>query len=364
MRIALTGGGTAGHISPAIAIAKTVIKDHSPFFIYIGNALGYDQERVTRHGIDFYGIPVNVPSGTFSKQQWRSIKDILRGIFTAKRILKKEKIDVVIGTGGFVSIPVIIAARLLRLPIYLEEQNVVVGKSNRWLSRWAVKIFLTFEQSIDMLPSRVKSRAVTVGLPLLNMAKKRTEDTYKRDIEQKIRLAVLGGSNGSIYLNDLMLSAYPMLEDTKLAAVIHSAGPLNMPIVEQELVSGRHQNMPFVQVVPYVDDMISLLEQTDVVVARAGSSTIFEILAAGLPAIIIPSPNVAEDHQRKNCLFLKASHAAIVLEESETTPEKITACLRLLFSSPEKLLAIKRQADQMAVEHAADKIMNEILGQS
>lgn len=350
-KMIVTGGGTAGHINPAIAIAK---KMESLGFetLYIGSdePESMDREIVTRAGLRFQGLKLVTPILKLSLLTIRSVLSILKSVFVGIGIIRREKPDIIVGTGGFVSMAMLLAGWLSKVPVAVQEQNVLMGITNRFVSRFCKRIFLTFSESEVYLKKKAKERAVVTGLPLLHLPKRVSVEAYEKRIQSGVRMLVVGGSLGAGFFNNIISEIAPQLAAIQGLQIKLACG---QSYFETTKIEG-------VEVVPYITQMTDELEQTDLIMCRAGSSTVFEVIKAGVPAIVIPSPNVVSDHQRPNAEYLASTGGADFFEEKDLQGYLLLKHISELCANRELLVEKKRALNQIDSPDALELIAKEL----
>ncbi|WP_232698384.1 undecaprenyldiphospho-muramoylpentapeptide beta-N-acetylglucosaminyltransferase [Brevibacillus daliensis] len=317
MRVVLTGGGTGGHIYPALAVAKEILR-HEPqaAFLYIGTKRGLESIIVPKHNIPFQSVEISGFKRSLSLENFRTIMKFFRAVSDAKRMLKEFKPDVVIGTGGYVCGPVVYAATKLGIRTVIHEQNVEPGITNKFLSRYVNKVAVSFEDSLPYFPS---AKTIVTGNPRATEVVSSNPEKGRSNLQipagKKIVLLV-GGSRGARAINEATLAAIPQFSQYPDCHFVYVTGDVHYESIKERIDKQREKPTNFT-VVPYVDQMPDLLSATHVIVNRAGASFLAEITALGIPAILIPSPYVTNNHQVKNARGLEKEGAAEVILESE-----------------------------------------------
>ena len=324
MKVIITAGGTGGHIYPALAIINK-IKDMEPNsdFIYIGTHNRMEKDIIPKYNIKY--IPLEI-YGLSKKNILRDIKNVFligSAYKKCKKIMKEFKPDVVIGVGGYVTYPVILAAHNLKIKTFIHEQNSIPGKSNKMLAKLADSIGVSFKDSINYFKD--KQKVVFTGNPCSENAinvKKISKEEFGIEKTRKVVL-IVSGSLGSSVINDKMMDFLKTCNNNY--DVIYVTGK---DYYEEFKKNKFNKN---IHVVPYIDNMSGLLKNIDVIVSRAGASSLSEILALNIPAIIIPSPYVANNHQVYNALSLYKEKAIIMIEEKDLNKDllnqSINKCL-------------------------------------
>jgi len=305
-----------------------------------------------REGISFESVPSGPLSRVVSLRTLLSLAKIAAGIVRAYAILNRFKPDVTIGTGGYASVGVLIAQWLRGGKVMIHEQNVVPGRANRLLARIAHRICVTFEESQRYFPPM---KTVLTGLPLRpEFADPPPRDEARKALgleSERFTLLVTGGSQGARRLNELTLGAVPLLVEAGVQ-VLHQTGQKQFASVQAaqpEGVEGYH-------IWPYIHEMAAAYAAADLVVARAGAATIADLTAVGRPAILVPYP-FAGGHQKKNAESVAARGAAIVVEESELSPESLAALVIDLKDDPDRLAAMSAASAAIARRDAAKRIV-------
>lgn len=337
MRFLVTGGGTGGHIYPAIAVLKEM-QSLLPAtnVLYVGTAAGMERAIVQKEGISFEAVRSAGVAGKSPAAAAKGLSLAAAGVWDALTVLRRFRPDVVLGTGGYVSGPVVLAAWMLRIPRAVQEQNAIPGKTNQILSRISNRTFCGWEQAVDHLPP---NRGVMVtGNPvrrdLFGMDKAKALAFFGFD-ERLPTMLLLGGSRGARTLVD---AGQELVRSGQAMNMIFITGKEYYRNVVESLgaraedrIDGARTGNIIIQ--PYVYNMTLAYGAADLVLGRAGGMTLSEILALGLPAVIVPSPNVANDHQTFNARALETQGAAVVVEDhanAETAADIAKHALRLL----------------------------------
>ena len=348
MRVIISAGGTGGHIYPALSIIKKIQeKDPSSEVLYIGTTNRMEAKIVPEMKINYVGIKMIGIKKDLSI--FKAGPLFIRAIFKCKKILRDFKPDVVIGVGGYITAPVIYAAHKLKIKTIIHEQNSIPGKTNTFLARYADKILVSLPGSINYF-----KKAVLTGNP-------RSQEAYyakamdKKELglskDKKLVLIVMG-SLGSTTINNELLKIIPMFKDKKYEVLI---------ITGQDYIEMYPKTLPLnVKVIPFLNNMVNLLKNVDVLVTRAGASTIAEVLAVGLPSILVPSPYVANNHQLYNAKELADHSAALLLEEKDFNAENLLKKIDLLLENSVLYKEIEENAKKLSVISSSDKIYDEI----
>lgn len=361
MRVLLAGGGTGGHIYPALAIAERLKELHPDCeILYVGTEKGLENRIVPKRGIPFCTIAVEGLPRKITPALVKAVGRAAGGCFDARKIVKQFHPDLVIGTGGYVCGPVVLAARLLGIPAMIHEQNAFPGVTNKILGHFVNTIMVNFQAS-EQYFSR-KERVCVTGLPV----RKEVLQTNHQDglkyfgfSEDKITLLVSGGSRGARSLNRAMVEAYSELLKQPNLQVIHLTGALDYEDTMRALAEKQIylEKCPQVIVRPYLDEMQYGLAAADFCVGRAGATFLAEISACGLPGILIPYPYAAENHQEYNAKALVDQHAAIMILDKELTGEQLCQNILSLCQNTEKRQQMAACARRAGNRDALQKII-------
>ncbi|MFA4905495.1 MAG: undecaprenyldiphospho-muramoylpentapeptide beta-N-acetylglucosaminyltransferase [Candidatus Margulisiibacteriota bacterium] len=340
MKIVIAAGGTGGHIYPGIAIAEELkIRDPSNQVLFIGGRGGLEEELIKKEGFEIVTIAAR---GLLRKLSYKAISApfvSLKGIIDAVFVLRRSKPDGVIVTGGYVSFPVIAAAKLLRIPVLLHEQNTLPGFTNRFWSSFADVVTLSFDITQKYIKGTVTGNPVRYRIR-----------EAKRKHSGKKTLLIWGGSQGARSINQAVVSDLDKLSEWD---VIHVTGERGFESISSQIDRTRN---PSYRLLPYVYNVEEILSQADLVVSRAGATAIFEMLALGLPAILIPFPYSAEGHQQLNAKVVAEAGAAVVLDQSQI--DELPGLIEQLMNNENKLAEMGRAAKKLFRPDAAKLIVN------
>ncbi len=367
MRVLIAGGGTAGHINPAIAIADK-IKEKNPNaeILFAGTKRGMESRLVVKAGYNFTTIKVR---GFQRQLSFRNIKNNILAVgclvtsrFRAKKIISDFKPDLVIGTGGYVSGPIVLTAAKMGIKTAIHEQNAYAGVTTKLLSRYVDIALLAVEAAAKYLHPNCKY--AVVGNPVRQevIFKSRKESREKYNVGERMCILSFGGSLGAQKLNDAIANLIEKNASNPNFLHIHSTGNMGYDDFVKTL-KDKNVNLdenPNLDIRPYIDDMADCMAAADLVISRAGAITLSEIQATGTAAVLIPSPNVAENHQYHNAMVLKNAGAAEIIEEKDLTAEKLFSVFELLCKSREKLALLGKNASKLAIIDCADRIYSEI----
>jgi UDP-N-acetylglucosamine--N-acetylmuramyl-(pentapeptide) pyrophosphoryl-undecaprenol N-acetylglucosamine transferase len=354
-KIILSGGGTGGHIYPAIAIANE-LKSRFPDvgFLFVGAKDRMEMEKVPQAGYNIKGLWI---SGIQRKLTLKNLSfplKVLSSLWNANKIIKTFKPDVAIGTGGFASGPLLKMAALKNIPTLIQEQNSYPGITNKLLAKKAKKICVAYDGLERFFP---KDKIIKTGNPvrqgLLDVESKTVEGKSFFDLKQgKQTLLVIGGSLGSRRINELIASKLDFF-DTQNIQIIWQCGKL---YYQQYKI---HNNTKNIQVFEFLNNMDLAYAAADIIISRAGASSVSELCIVGKPVIFIPSPNVAEDHQTKNAMSVVNQDAAIIIKEEDLEADFENKFSQLV-ASPEKQKTLGENIKKLALVNATKDIADEV----
>ena len=360
MRVLLTGGGTAGHINPAIAIANYIKEqERESEFLFVGTQRGLEKTLVPKCGYNIKFIDVMGLRRSLSAENIKVFINYIKSMRAAKRIIKEFKPDVVIGTGGYVCAPVVKAAASLKVPTLIHEQNVFPGLAIKMLSKKADVTAISFEETRSMMSAK---RMVLTGNPLRpNLFAVHDIDLVRAQygFDEKPLVLMFGGSLGAEKMNEALVQ---MLEQglTGEFNLIASTGEKHFDEVIKKLSAAgvNPEKQRNVKVVPYIYNMEEIFFAADVVVGRAGAITVSEITALGKAAVLIPSPYVAHNHQEYNARYLEKNGAAKVVLENEASGEKVANEILSILKNKSVLEKMQRNSKNIGIADACKTIYN------
>lgn len=359
LKIVVSGGGTGGHIYPALALIKEIKKlNPSAEFLYIGTEKGLESGIVTREGIPFKTIHITGFKRKLSFENIKTITRFLKGVSDSKKLIKDFKPDVVIGTGGYVCGPVVYAASKLHIPTIIHEQNSIPGLTNKFLSRYVDKVAICFEEAISFFP---EGKVILTGNPRASEVIGKDGRTGRESVglnsSQKSVLLV-GGSRGAKPLNDAFLNALSEVKE-KDYQFLYVTGEIHFEnVLNQVKAVGNPEN---VIIKPFIHNMPEVLAGVDLVVARAGATTLAELTALGLPSILVPSPYVTNNHQEKNARSLSDKGAAILRLEKDLTGPQLIKDIDSILLNQMKLEEMKEASTKIGIPDAARRLYNVML---
>jgi UDP-N-acetylglucosamine--N-acetylmuramyl-(pentapeptide) pyrophosphoryl-undecaprenol N-acetylglucosamine transferase len=357
-KIIISGGGTGGHIFPAIAIAREIMaRDPDTELLFVGANGRMEMEKVPQAGFRIEGLPVEGFQRRFTMGNIRVLFNFFRSLVKARKILNAFQPDAVVGVGGYASGPVVRAALGKGLPVLLQEQNSYAGITNRFLARKATRICVAYEGMEKYFPAQ---KIVLTGNPVREDVVK-TESRKKEAMdyfafhEEKPVVLVLGGSLGAKTINESLFRNIGLIESSEIR-VIWQTGSLYFRDIQQKIQEMPLKNLLYMD---FINRMDLAYAVADVIVSRAGAGTISELCLVGKPVILVPSPNVAEDHQTKNAMALVNKNAAILVRDAEAYTKLLPTAFDLVKDSRKREI-LEKNCRQMAQSNAAARIVDEL----
>lgn len=355
MRVVVSAGGTGGHIYPAIAIINK-IKEEEPKseILYIGTSNHMEKDLIPDLGIKFIGIKASGLKRKLTIENIKVLYQFLRARKTCKKIIAKFNPDIVIGAGGYVTGPVIWAAKKLGKKTFIHEQNSTVGLSNRYLTKYADKIGVSFSSTMSAFP---KEKVVLTGNPCSEKAlkiKKANKENFGLNKNKKLVLIVMG-SLGSKTINDKIVSFLDSFKNKKYEVLLVTGSSYYENVSNIETPENVH-------IVPFIKDLPSVMKVTDLMVTRAGASTMSEILVLGVPSIFIPSPYVTNNHQYKNAMDLVNQKAALILEEKDLECDRLINMIDETLENKELYNQMKNNLNKLGIKDSAERIYEVLKG--
>lgn len=363
MTILICGGGTAGHIYPGLALAAALRKQRSDIdVIFVGSDRGLENDVVPDSGYDLVTLPVRGFPRRPSLDQLKFFGGLASSLRGARRLIVDRRPVAVVGMGGFASFPPVIVAAFSGCPVVIHEQNAVVGLANRLLARRAKIVALTFPDESGRISgdrTRVIGNPVRAGLFSADRAGARAELGLE---DRPVTILVFGGSRGARRLNQVVLDAYDMYRHAQNLQVIHVTGMMEHDRFRRRLedVKRRHDTVAY-RMFPYIEDMGAAYAAADLVVSRAGATTVAEITAVGLPSVLVPYPYATDDHQAANAGRLEAVGAARVIADEAFSPELFWQAVSAFAYRPDSLRDMAAAARELGRPGAADELAGLVL---
>lgn len=355
----ISGGGTGGHIFPAISIANAIKKQLPDADILFVGALGrMEMERIPAAGYKIKGLPI---SGFDRKHLLKNIKvlwNLMVSLLQARRIIKEFKPDIAIGVGGYASAPTLRAASALGIPTLIQEQNSYAGVTNKLLAKKASKICVAYEGMEKFFPkNKIELTGNPVRQDLFTISQKSKEAYQFFGFNPSIKtILIVGGSLGARTINQSIISKLELIAKTEVQ-IIWQTGKF---YIEASKIAAESYSSPRLLVTDFVSRMDFAYSIADLVISRAGASSISELCLLSKPVILVPSPNVAEDHQTQNALALVKKNAAIMIRDIEAKEQLVIKALELVKNDPE-LKRLSTNILKLAEINSADRIAEEVL---
>lgn len=360
MKVIFAGGGTGGHLYPAIAVAKKICATYPDAeVLFAGNKKGIEADLVPKEGFNISFIS----SGGLSSNPIKALKAILKlskGTIESLSLISKFKPDIIVGSGGYVSAPVTFAGKLKKIPVVLLEQNTIPGKTNRLVGKIADKICASFSESLKFLP---KEKTIVTGNPVRPeiLSAERVKSRGILNIPQdKPCLLIAGASQGAKSINDAVLKTLPYWQD-KNWTILHIAGEKHYESVKEESLKIITNNQLDYRCYPFMKDIHDAYAACDLAVCRAGATTIAEITARGTACIMVPYPYAAENHQEKNAMWLSKNGACIMIKDCDVL-EQFKKTVEEIIENSDKRNEMETKAKQLGKPYAICEILKVLKG--
>jgi UDP-N-acetylglucosamine--N-acetylmuramyl-(pentapeptide) pyrophosphoryl-undecaprenol N-acetylglucosamine transferase len=354
MKVLIAAGGTGGHINPGLAIAD-ILREDGNEVIFIGTKNGLEIDLVPKAGYKLKLIRASGIKRGISFKNIRALFDLFGGMRDIKKIIKEDKPDLIIGTGGYVTAPVLLVGSKDKIPTMIHESNALPGKTTKWLSSKVDVVAIGFKEAESRLPKARK--VVFTGNPI-----KMKGNLNKQEIRSKLGITkklvlVFGGSQGAKKINETMIE---LINDNKAKnyQIVYATGQKNY----DEIISKINKIPENVKIEKYIYNMEEIMTASDLVVCRSGALTVTEIGVVGVPAILVPFPYAAENHQEYNAKTLENVGAAKIILEDELTKEVLEKEIERLFSDQTRLEIMSQNAHRIAERNVKDKIKKVING--
>ena len=345
-RVLITAGGTGGHVFPGLAVAKR-LQDEGIEVQWLGTSQGLEAKLVPDAGIPIHFITISGIRGKGLKNLLLAPPRLLTAVMQARRLIRKLKPDIVLGMGGFASGPGGIASWLAGCPLVIHEQNAVPGTTNKWLAKVAKKVLEGFPGTFAK-----QQKVITVGNPVRNEIVEKT--LPHRGNKSRFTLLVVGGSLGAAAINTLLPEALAILPESMRPEVYHQTGEKHYT----EAMAAYTRAGISARIVPFIKEMHEAYSWADIVLCRSGALTIAELCVAGLGAILVPFPHAIDDHQTANANFMAKQSAAILIQQSALTSDKLADILQEFIQSPERCQAMAEAAYQLRMADATEKVLS------
>jgi UDP-N-acetylglucosamine--N-acetylmuramyl-(pentapeptide) pyrophosphoryl-undecaprenol N-acetylglucosamine transferase len=354
-RWVVAGGGTGGHVTPALALAER-IEARGDAILFMGSQRGLEQRLVPEAGYELVALPVQQVMGRGLLGRIAAVPAMLRSCAAAWRLLGKAQTDVVVSVGGYASVPAVIAARMRRVPVALVEPNAVPGRANRAAARFAERLYVQFDAAAEVFARHAPSDRIRVwGIPLrTRLIAAFAAEPARRFPDAPFRLLVFGGSQGARQINEAMIEAATRLDAARIT-IFHQTGAADRERVAEAYAKAGIE----AEVVDFTDDMPDRYAWADLALCRSGALTVAELALAALPALLVPYPFAADDHQTANAFALAEVDAARVLDSRSFSADDLVRVLGELFADPSKLESMGVAAGKLARRDAAQRIVED-----
>ncbi|MEE2822039.1 MAG: undecaprenyldiphospho-muramoylpentapeptide beta-N-acetylglucosaminyltransferase [Acidobacteriota bacterium] len=345
-RVLFAGGGTGGHIFMAVALAQALKRrDPKVEILFVGTRKGLENNILPTLGFSFKTIDIGGLKGVGLLQAMHTLSQLPGSLRTSRTIVQDFLPSIVVGLGGYSSGPVMMAGKWLGLPLVLIEPNVYPGFTNRTLRHWVDGVAVAFEETSRWFGEKAHLTGVPVRQGFLEV----DSDVL---VSGRIRLLVFGGSQGSRHINQMVCSALPFLPRDKFS-IVHQTGSADCLTVKDKYAEEGMES----EILDFIQDMPSYMARSDLVISRAGASTVAEIAATGRPAIFVPLPQATDDHQRRNAAVFVKKRAAVVLEQEETSGRELARVLVKLAGERDRLHQMARASRDLAQRDSKEKII-------
>lgn len=354
MKVVVSAGGTGGHIYPTLAIVNK-IKEKEPLseFLYIGTTDRMEHELIPKLGLNYVGLEIE---GISRKNLFKNIKvfrKYRKALKKSKKVLEEFKPDIVIGAGGYVTVPVLLGAHKLNYKTLIHEQNSVSGISNKFLAKYVDKVCVSLPKSLEFFP---KEKVVYTGNPrseeIVNTTKL-NKSLFGLNQNKKLVVIVMG-SLGSTTMTEKIKKLLPEFNDKDYEVMVVTGKKYYDEYKEIKVPKN-------VFLIPFLDNLIGLLKSTDLIISRAGASTIAEITAIGLPSILVPSPYVTNNHQYKNAKELEEVGASRLISEDAFEPKLLVKEIDNILNNDILYKSMQSNSKKLGITDSATKIYNEII---
>ena len=366
MRVVIAAAGTGGHINPGIAIANKIKeKEPNSEFIFIGTNRGLENDLVPRAGYNLKTIDAHGIQRKLTLENFKNLYATFKSIKEARNILEEFKPDVVVGTGGYICVPVVMSAKKLNIPVVLHESNAFPGVAVKLFKKKADKILVGFEDAKNRLENA--SNVVVTGNPI-KIKKLALTEAQKNEIKNELGIKnekpivlVFGGSQGAQSINRSFIEII-VNKKNKNYQIVWAAGPGQYDEIKSQLseVNVDINNIENVKIVPYIYNMEEVMNTCDLVVCRSGAMTITEVSVVGKPAIFIPFPYATENHQEYNARVLEKVGAAKIILDKDLNSEILENTIEKMVRDKSKLKKMGENATKVAMQNVEDRIYKEI----
>ncbi|MGD9592548.1 MAG: undecaprenyldiphospho-muramoylpentapeptide beta-N-acetylglucosaminyltransferase, partial [Candidatus Berkiella sp.] len=350
-KVMIMAGGTGGHVMPALAVAQHLQQQGNQIH-WLGTQNGFEARFVPQYGFPISYIEIQGLRRTtilsWCLAPWRIFKALIQSL----RLLQRERPDVVLSMGGYVSGPGAIAAWLLRIPLVLHEQNAIAGWTNRHLSRFAKRIMVAFPQVFSNKPKKVVFTGNPVRQEILSLDAPQIRFSFAPKDSASVKVLVLGGSQGAKILNEVVPQALALLPQDKRPQVWHQTGKNHLTTTQDAYAQCHVQ----ANVTDFIQEMAKAYAWADIVICRSGALTIAELASVGVCSILIPFPYAVDDHQTYNAKYLSAHEGAFLLPQSQLSATSLHALIETLINNPQKRLRVAMACKDLAKPQATQDV--------
>jgi UDP-N-acetylglucosamine--N-acetylmuramyl-(pentapeptide) pyrophosphoryl-undecaprenol N-acetylglucosamine transferase len=356
IKVIFAGGKTGGHIFPAIAMAKEFRKRYPVSRIsFVGTKDGMEARIIPQHGFKLSFIQTKGVSRRSYLSNFLLPFSLLHAFYQAYGILNRKRPSLVVGTGGYVSFPVVFVASLKRIPTLIQEQNSYPGISTRFLAHFVHKVCLSYSESVEYFSSPKKLKVIgnPVREDLIHKERNQALKQFRLDEDKKI-IFVFGGSQGAHSINSVMLQCMDLLDPEW--QILWQTGKSDFPEIKEKVKNKKIKCAAY----PFIEDMGSAYTASDIVVSRAGALTLAEITACGKPSILIPFPFATADHQRYNAEALQKQGAARMILQKDLSPEKLAQEIDFLLTNESKLKIMAEQSKNRGKPEATSLLVDQM----
>ncbi|MBM7557934.1 undecaprenyldiphospho-muramoylpentapeptide beta-N-acetylglucosaminyltransferase [Halanaerobacter jeridensis] len=364
MKVIISGGGTGGHIYPGLAVARSLEEKINDIeILFVGTADGLEADIIPKAGYELKTIKAEGFSRQLSLQLIKAVTKTGIGVLESYRILKEFGPDLVLGTGGYVCGPIVLAAALQNIPTVIHEQNAYPGLTNRLLAKVVDKVALSNQAAEDYF--KAKDKLTVTGNPIRPEILAKQESIAYQELNLKPEpktILVFGGSRGAKSINQALVGIYKQLEKLDIQ-LLHVTGKKDFERIatEAEELGINDFESGKIRIKPYLYNMEAALAVADMVISRAGATGLAEITASGLPAILIPYPYATDNHQEHNARALEKAGAAKVIIDDNLTADRLWSVLKVLLNDEDKLAAMSKASLAAGEPQAAEKLINEMM---
>ena len=368
MNVIFTCGGTAGHVNPALALAGYLCKlDPTTKILFVGTPGGIEKGLVAKAGYDYRGVDASGFSRSISlkglKHNLKTVKNLMTAPAKVNCIIKEFQPDLVVGTGGYASYPMVKYAAGKGIPTAVHESNMVPGLTTKMLESFADRIMVGFEDCRALY--RNPEKIVVTGTPVRGDFFDLTREQAREKLgltDERPLLVSFWGSLGASTMNEKMLDFFAAeVAEGQPFHHIHAVGASGWQKMQTELANRELTNCPGLDVREYIHDMATVMAAADLVLCRGGASTVSELTALGKPAVMVPSPYVTNNHQEKNCRILERHGGAVVMLEAELTGRDLYETARDILANEEKRSAMSRGMSELGILDATERIYETVM---